>query len=139
MSFPAASCGTELCRPRARLSDARLPRTGVVCRLRCCPTLTASLHLVPKTISPFHSVALSPPLPFILPISSFFTRNASVSLKSDSDPAAGISISLCACAVSQPYDTHTWLPDGYSQIFRSYVFGPSGFLDYGSATLCCKI
>ena len=20
-----------------------------------------------------------------------------------------------------------WLPDGYSQIFRSYVFGPSGF------------
>ena len=21
----------------------------------------------------------------------------------------------------------TWLPDGYSQIFRSYVFGPSGF------------
>ena len=22
----------------------------------------------------------------------------------------------------------TWLPDGYSQILRSYVFGPSGFL-----------
>ena len=21
----------------------------------------------------------------------------------------------------------SWLPDGYSQIFRSYVFGPSGF------------
>ena len=21
----------------------------------------------------------------------------------------------------------TWLPDGYSQIFRSYVFGPLGF------------
>ena len=33
------------------------------------------------------------------------------------------------------------LPDGYSQIFRSHVFGPSGFwsLDYGSATLRCKI
>ena len=32
-----------------------------------------------------------------------------------------------------------WLPDGYSQIFRSYVIGPSGFKDYGSATLRCKI
>ena len=31
-----------------------------------------------------------------------------------------------------------WLPDGYSRIFRSYVFGP-WLLDYGSATLCCKI
>ena len=31
------------------------------------------------------------------------------------------------------------LPDGYSQIFRSYVFGPSGLKDYGSATLRCKI
>ena len=32
-----------------------------------------------------------------------------------------------------------WLPDGYSQIFRLYVFGPFGLLDYGSATLRCKI
>ena len=32
-----------------------------------------------------------------------------------------------------------WLPDGYGQIFRSYVFGPSGLKDYGSATLRCKI
>ena len=32
-----------------------------------------------------------------------------------------------------------WLPDGDSQILRSYVFGPSGLKDYGSATLCCKI
>ena len=32
-----------------------------------------------------------------------------------------------------------WLPDGYSQIFRSYVFGPSGMKDYGSAMLRCKI
>ena len=31
------------------------------------------------------------------------------------------------------------LPDGYSQIFRSNVFWPSGLLDYCSATLCCKI
>ena len=31
------------------------------------------------------------------------------------------------------------LPDGYSQIFRSYVFGLSGLKDYGSATLHCKI
>ena len=26
-----------------------------------------------------------------------------------------------------PYVSQAWLPDGYSQIFRSYVFGPSGF------------
>ena len=32
-----------------------------------------------------------------------------------------------------------WLPDGDSQILRSYVFGPSGLKDYGSATLRCKI
>ena len=33
-----------------------------------------------------------------------------------------------------------WLPDGDSQIFRSYVFDPLGFwsLDYGSAMLRCK-
>ena len=29
----------------------------------------------------------------------------------------------------------TWLPIGYSHIFRLYVFGPSGLKDYGSATL----
>ena len=32
-----------------------------------------------------------------------------------------------------------WLPDGDSQILRLYAFGPSGFKDYGSATLRCKI
>ena len=32
-----------------------------------------------------------------------------------------------------------WLPDGFTQIFRMYAFGPSGLKDYGSATLCCKI
>ena len=32
-----------------------------------------------------------------------------------------------------------WLPDGYSQIFRIVCVWPSGLLDYGSATLRCKI
>ena len=32
-----------------------------------------------------------------------------------------------------------WLPDGYSQILRLYVLGPSGLKDYGSATLRGKI
>ena len=39
----------------------------------------------------------------------------------------------------RPVTSQAWLPDGYSQIFRSYVFGPSGLKDYGSATLRCKI
>ena len=33
----------------------------------------------------------------------------------------------------------SWLPDGYSKIFRLYVFGPSGLKDYGSAMLHCKM
>ena len=33
----------------------------------------------------------------------------------------------------------TRLPDGYRQIFRLYVFGPSGLKDDGSATLRCKM
>ena len=32
-----------------------------------------------------------------------------------------------------------WLPDGYSRIFRIVCVWPSGLLDYGSATLRCKI
>ena len=32
-----------------------------------------------------------------------------------------------------------WLPDGYSQIFRIVCVWPFGLLDYGSATLRCKI
>ena len=36
-------------------------------------------------------------------------------------------------------EQQAWLPDGYSQILGSYVFGPFGLLDYGSATLRCKI
>ena len=32
-----------------------------------------------------------------------------------------------------------WLPDGYSRILRLYCVWPFGLLDYGSATLRCKI
>ena len=32
-----------------------------------------------------------------------------------------------------------WLPNGYSRIFRSYMCRPFGLLDYGSASLRCKI
>ena len=32
-----------------------------------------------------------------------------------------------------------WLPDGYSQIFKIVCVWPFGLLDYGSATLRCKI
>ena len=35
------------------------------------------------------------------------------------------------------YSFESWLPDGYCQIFRSYVFGPSGF--WTMAPLRCKI
>ena len=35
------------------------------------------------------------------------------------DPSSG----NCSC----DQDFKAWLPDGYSRIFRSYVFGPSGF------------
>ena len=43
-----------------------------------------------------------------------------------------------ACPVGH-FIPKAWLPDGYSQIFRSYVIGPSGLKDYGSAMLRCKI
>ena len=32
-----------------------------------------------------------------------------------------------------------WLPDGYSRIVRILCVWPFGLLDYGSATLRCKI
>ena len=32
-----------------------------------------------------------------------------------------------------------WLPDGYSRIFGIVCVWPFGLLDYGSATLRCKI
>ena len=37
------------------------------------------------------------------------------------------------------YGLQAWLPDSYSLIFRSYVFGHSGMKDYGFTTLRCKI
>ena len=43
------------------------------------------------------------------------------------------------CGRDGQHHVQAWLPDGYSQIFRSYAFGPSGLKDYGSATLHCKI
>ena len=36
-------------------------------------------------------------------------------------------------------DDKAWLPDGYSQIFYIVCVWPFGLLDYGSATLRCKI
>ena len=36
-------------------------------------------------------------------------------------------------------DCKAWLPDGYSRIFRIVCVWPFGLLDYGSATLRCKI
>ena len=53
------------------------------------------------------------------------------------DPARDIRVRLESgedLPVAVEPGTKAWLPDGYSQIFISYVFGPSG-----SATLCCKI
>ena len=38
-----------------------------------------------------------------------------------------------------PPHPETWLPDGHSQILRSYCVWPFGLLDSGSATLRCKI
>ena len=44
----------------------------------------------------------------------------------------------CSGSVS-PAFSQSWLPNGYTLMFRSYVFGPLGLTDYGSATLSCKI
>ena len=44
--------------------------------------------------------------------------------------------------ISRPGDIQeyrSWLPDGYSRIFRIVCVWPFGLLDYGSATLRCKI
>ena len=37
------------------------------------------------------------------------------------------------------HKVRAWLPDGYSRIFRIVCVWPFGLLDYGSATLRCKI
>ena len=36
-------------------------------------------------------------------------------------------------------DHESWLPDGYNRIFKIVCVWPFGLLDYGSATLRCKI
>ena len=41
------------------------------------------------------------------------------------------------CVYIAPFQA--WLPDGYSQIFKIVCVWPFGLLDYGSATLRCKI
>ena len=41
--------------------------------------------------------------------------------------------------IAEQYGVQAWLPDGYSQISRIVCVWPFGLLDYGSATLRCKI
>ena len=41
--------------------------------------------------------------------------------------------------IAEQYGVQAWLPDGYSQISRIICVWPFGLLDYGSATLRCKI
>ena len=52
-------------------------------------------------------------------------------------PSGGPGGGELACLNDISTDLHhqAWLPDGYSRIFRSYVFGPSGF--WTMAPLCC--
>ena len=45
--------------------------------------------------------------------------------------AASLPAERCSSTTTQSW---SWLPDGYSQIFRSYVFGPSGY--WTMAPLC---
>ena len=47
--------------------------------------------------------------------------------------------SLSQRITNQLLGLKAWLPDGYSQILRIVCVWPSGLLDYGSATLRCKI
>ena len=48
---------------------------------------------------------------------------------------------VCRCVLSLVLADMrpSWLPDGYSQIFRIVCVGPFGLLDYGSAMLHSKI
>ena len=43
------------------------------------------------------------------------------------------------CPLARSVEEEAWLPDGYSRIFRIVCVLPFGLLDYGSATLRCKI
>ena len=46
--------------------------------------------------------------------------------------------SIAAPSIGPYFAGQARLPDGYRRIFRSYVFGPLGLLDYGSASLRSK-
>ena len=52
-------------------------------------------------------------------------------------PALSASAASAIIGLSTLALVKAWMPDGYSQIFRSYVFGPSGF--WTMAPLRCKI
>ena len=43
------------------------------------------------------------------------------------------------CSLLSIDTQRAWLPDGYSRIFKIVCVWPFGLLDYGSATLRCKI
>ena len=47
--------------------------------------------------------------------------------------------SIAAPSIGPYFAGQAWLPDGYSRIFRMVCVWPFGPLDYGSATLRCKI
>ena len=58
---------------------------------------------------------------------------------------SGTGLRLLSTKYNEEHDVNVlwlrqaWLPDGYSQIFRIVCVWPFGLLDYGSATLRCKI
>ena len=67
-------------------------------------------------------------------------EEASVDEEKEVDAATPPFAPLIQRPVPLPRKHHSpRLTDGNSQIFRWYVFGPSGLKDYGSATLRCKI
>ena len=46
---------------------------------------------------------------------------------------------IAQSSISAPLRSTPWLPDGYSQIFRSYVFGPSGFWTMGQNATVLRV
>ena len=70
------------------------------------------------------------------------SQNANQRLMAATNKAAEMERAAAAekeTATKSAAELKAWLPDGYSQIFRWCVFGPSGLKDYGSATLRSKI
>ena len=53
--------------------------------------------------------------------------------------AAAAAAAKCTRNKMSSSSSSSWLPDGYSRIFRIVCVWPFGLLDYGSATLRCKI